>query len=225
MSGAMTLEEEEVAYYYELGRALAEWAHVERALFCVLAECFPISAHAKLGMGYVAIEGSRAKLRFVDHAVTRALVKSKPRTARWKKLQERMSSLTSTRNKLAHNPTRVFNSYKEGRRLALVPWAAPKNSPKDRPTSDSLCITEILKATVDFTKIRLDLLSFSQKINREPRLWPRFPTPFECSGDGVAAVLRIHQRLGHPPNLSAAERRRLKSEANTKAGMNVGASD
>lgn len=213
----MTPAEERIAFYRELGVALAQWAQVERSLYLVVSLRFPQSHRHLLGIGFVAIEGFRSKLLFADRAITRALIGGKYADD-WPPLMDRLATQSGLRNKLAHNQAIDFPQSPAGRRLALCPWIAPKGIDKSRPPPKSLCIRDIIKVRMEFENLTLDLRNFAARVDEQPEPFPK-SAGRPMHPPTIRQIARqIHEELGHPRK-SLREKRREESERNAAASL------
>ena len=66
----MDINEETIAFYSELGRAITQWAHVEFALAAIVSTCFEKGEGLLSTRGFASIENVRAKLQYADTIVS-----------------------------------------------------------------------------------------------------------------------------------------------------------
>src|SRR5690349_7332522 len=120
----MTSHEEEVAFYMQLGCALTQWAHVEDAIRAILAGAFIDDLNRRaVNVGFLSIDGFRAKMDFAEAVVDKMLVSRRPDQRKtWEKLVDRARRASFQRNKLAHWKVKKYPTSRVGRRYALEPW-------------------------------------------------------------------------------------------------------
>lgn len=137
----MTAEEEEYVFSHEIGAALLEWARVETALERVVACCSDdMATSERMAVGFRSIENFRSKLAYADAMVTHAKALRPAVMDRWKSLQERVVSLSSRRNELAHSEAQRLPQGESGKRFALL-----KGGWHLRPTGGSASIADLDK--------------------------------------------------------------------------------
>jgi hypothetical protein len=179
----MTPGEEDVAFYYQVGNAITEWAFVEISLRNVAFSCIERGAddmnHKALGMGFVSLEGFRAKLDFTDGLVRRRFAGS-AFVKEWGKLYDRVKRTSGQRNKLAHWGVATYSEAMPGRRLALVPWSSSKKELKRKlPPTGALCIRDIARMRADFHSLAISVENLRARIEGQPE---RFPKEYEHAG-------------------------------------------
>jgi hypothetical protein len=101
----LTGHEEMISFYFYLGRAIADWPHVEYSLMLVVLSCLPKSSHATLAKTFLGIENFRAKLAFASSVVEAKHPKGRKLTD-WLAFHDELIRAAKTRNFLAH--TRVI---------------------------------------------------------------------------------------------------------------------
>ena len=124
----MDANEEQIAFYSELGRAITQWAHVEHALMWISFACFDKNDSTTLPAGFFAIENFRTKVQFADSVVTARFGKTK-HMADWTALVDRMSTVSQARNRLAHYWMLGDPDNQAGRRYMLLPRRWPRRVP------------------------------------------------------------------------------------------------
>src|SRR5690349_3923633 len=99
----MTQDEEIILFHYCLGVAITQWSSVENTLRSIVVACFKDEElnHEALSVGFLSLEGFRAKLDFANRAVGRKLA-GHQLSEEWGRLVERTKNLSTQRNKLAH---------------------------------------------------------------------------------------------------------------------------
>src|SRR6202007_410254 len=108
------------------GSAITQWAHVEEALWLVLAACFTADFPA-LRTAFFSVENFRSRLQLVDK-VFRQTFRDKKNIEAWSDLHDRLRSTSSARNALAHYRVVVYPEQPAGRHYALLPRLTDTNS-------------------------------------------------------------------------------------------------
>lgn len=160
----MTPAEEEIAFHFYLGKAIAAWANVEKTLRSILCACFDKGEGDinwnSLSVGLFSIDGFKAKVDFVEGTVLRRFPEHEKR---WLALVKRARSQSSMRNKLAHWFVKEFPESKAGRRYVLIPWVFPKpknKTKKPAPPPGALGLRDIFKAEAEFIAVSTALHNF-----------------------------------------------------------------
>lgn len=157
----LTAHEESIGFYYELGLAIATWAHVEDSLSWLYALNFGLSKFERAQIAFFSIESFRSKLQAADRTLRHrfrlpALGADRLTLEFWGQAFSDLESLAKTRNKLAHYPVVIFPDARAGRRYALVPRHSKPPEIKQRtpkPPSGSLCIKDIVHARLQFSAL------------------------------------------------------------------------
>jgi hypothetical protein len=205
-SDLMNAREESVAFYYELGRAITAWAHVELALFWVVSTCFTKHDNGRAAIGFFSIENFRAKLQFADH-VFAAKHGGTKHVKTWTGFVAKMRKLSKRRNKLAHLCVIGYPLAPAGRRWALIPRIQKNPRPQDRPGEpppDAMCICDVHHAGRQFSALAFALEAFYYRIVRKPN---PLPESFARAGDPPTIhnlTPRIRAALYGPHSPSAA---------------------
>src|SRR5947208_2598049 len=105
--------EEQVLFYYEIGMAISQWAHVEMALRDVVINCASGSGRRALSIGFYSIENFRSKLQFCDNLLAESFDTS-PELTSWHGLRDRLTKASTKRNRLAHRSTITYLTGKPG---------------------------------------------------------------------------------------------------------------
>lgn len=160
----MSPAEEEIAFHFHLGKAIAAWADVENTLRSILCACFDKGENNinwnSLSVGLFSIDAFRAKMDFVEGTVLRRFPEHKDR---WSTLVTRARKDSGARNKLAHWSVKEFSDSPAGRRFVLIPWVFPKPKNKTKkpvPPSGSLGLRDIYKTRTEFIALAISLYNF-----------------------------------------------------------------
>lgn len=133
-----------------IGMATTQWAHIENNLFLMSLNAFGASKAKQLAPSFFSIENFRSKLAFTDKAFQAASAYSRL-AADWAEIRDKVESLSSTRNKIAHGRVIVFPQSSAGRRYAIVPRFSKDTRPKPaKPPTDAICVREIDLASRQF---------------------------------------------------------------------------
>jgi hypothetical protein len=212
----MKASEEWVAFYFEIGRALTQWAVIEHRLLDVAHACLPSAGYRTLMFGFYAIENFRSKLAFVDKLL-HAKHGDNPLIQRWPKLSARCMSVASKRNALAHRSAAgfhqvPFDQQTDGRSMALVEWsvyqeAAARPEFDTKPPPGSICLQDVTRIRMEITGLEVALFNFQSALLRKPVRFPesleqppRPPTIRELED-------QIREAFGLPPKPSRKSRR------------------
>ncbi|WP_421695511.1 hypothetical protein [Aestuariivirga sp.] len=144
----ISYHEERQIFYYELGLAITQWAHVEHALQHLFTSSFA-AYDPVVGMTFNEIENFRSKQTVADCAI-KMNIKSKHHDE-WADLLDRLKQKGSTRNRIAHNYVKLYPDNKPGRRLLL-------------PHGNGLGIRDIALYRYEFYALSTDLLNFANKV-------------------------------------------------------------
>lgn len=220
----ITPAEEEIAYFQQIGTALAVWANIEWRLMDACLRCIPNDEQGQLTrnafkMGFVNIQGARNKIMFAFAMVRRVLATANPSVIpEWDDLKDKVLGESTKRNHLAHYQSRPFPRASEGRRWALCPWSQPKGTDPDKPPPESYCLLDLVVMEKSFLATTAKLANFLARVCSEK-------APFEESEElpGDPPDLRhiarlIHEALGHPQQ-SARQKRMAEDARNAAASM------
>jgi len=173
----MTKQEEQVAFYMQLGCALTQWAHVEDAVRAILVGGIVDDLNRKaINVGFFSVDGFRAKMDFAEAVVARMLATKRPdQRDRWTKLVDRVRRASHQRNKLAHWRVMFYASSRSGRRYALEHWIQQKGAlrkNKNQPKDGALCVRDVVKLRHEFFAVTCALRNFLHRIAGEKEPFP-----------------------------------------------------
>jgi hypothetical protein len=204
----MTMGEEQIAFFVQVGQAITEWALVEQTLFNIAQSCFENKndedvTHRALAVGFFSIEGFRAKMDFTEGLVDRWLQKhNNPARPRWRLLVKRVWAASAHRNKLAHWPCVNHPDLSPGRRFLLVPRVyrvRKTKSKKTLPPDGAQGLRDIWKMRAEFVTAAVALEHFSGVMlgkaqSPEPPVLPeRPPTIAKLRGQILVELARLLQ--------------------------------
>ena len=168
MAKAMTLGEEEVAMYYYLGHAIQSWALVEVTLREIVLACVDDDLTRKaVAVGFVSIDGFKAKMDFAEGVVGRKFVSRKNE---WAALVKTARALSIKRNRLAHRGLALFPESAPGRRYVLSPWKheKPKANQRPAPPQGSMALRDVVKCDIEFVHCAMTLRNFAARLEGKP---------------------------------------------------------
>jgi hypothetical protein len=175
----MSLGEEEVAFFFEIGRALAQWAHIEGQLRRIVGLCVsPVDA-LTMSTGFLAIEAFHSKLDFCDQVIRRKFSKSEDLIADWDDLYRKLERRARTRNQLAHRKAAPYIDGDVGRRWGLVAWLRDKEDRpygkpiKSKAPSSAYCLAAIITARREFHAMTTSLSNFAAALDNRPKPFPK----------------------------------------------------
>jgi hypothetical protein len=169
------INEERIAFYFEVGLATTQWASVEMALSAVVVELFKPEDAVSAVVGFRAIENFRSKLEYVD-ALIRVKVRDSTRLSEWDSLSDRCQQAAKKRNRVAHNW--VLNSPSEeraGRRIMLLPLRPAKNSdsPHGAKYPGAIYLRDIASYRLEFAALMAAIENFVDRLGGRPERFPK----------------------------------------------------
>lgn len=209
----ITTSEEKVAFYYQLGRAITTWAHVEFALAGIVAVCFLRMDPDRRAYvtqlaadGFLSIENLRSKKQYVDLVINQQNI-SKKEIENWHVLSDRCQSLGKKRNCLAHYWVDCVLQDNPGRRIKLLP-KKPDQSPDHPPTEQkyrgAICLRDIAGYALEFLALSRALENFCDRLVPQEERFPKSqeqPLPLPT----LAQIRReIYAYASRPPRPSSA---------------------
>jgi hypothetical protein len=206
----MTRDEEEVAFYHQLGMAICNWNFVESGVYKIMSAVSDKNEHLAIGYGFFAIDNFRAKLAFAD-AFMKKKLKDAQHLETWDRLTVRLRKLVARRNRLAHDRAMVYFYAPAGRRYALEHWPddTPRkrksNSswpPRDTPRDGALCLRDVVSCKRDFFWFSSELQNFEAALLGRKEPHPEVHARPESPPTNAAIVRQIREGLGLPPKPS-----------------------
>jgi hypothetical protein len=198
----MNVNEEQLAFYEWVGRAITQWAAIEIALEDVVSACFGDSENVSTAVAFYSIENFRSKLRVVDNLVT-ARFREHPAFDDWPELLKRAESAAGGRNTIAHHWLLIDPAAKAGRRYGLQPFLSLKPAKKKqaRPPG-TLCVRDIAILQARFSLLSNALHNFAARLRGRKGQLPE--SPEQAAHQRTLSDLRrqIHALCGHPPRSS-----------------------
>ena len=172
----MTPNDEQLAFYFEIGLAITQWSHVERSLCVIACECFDASNRISVTLGFFSIDSFRSKLKFSD-AVFRQKFGASVHASDWQDLYDRLATTSEGRNRLAHYATGIIDfASRPGRRYSLVPWLSKQKTKKfKRPQKNvgALYVRDIIKQRYEFYALFASLENFHDRLRGRPEQLPK----------------------------------------------------
>ncbi|MEQ1715724.1 MAG: hypothetical protein ABL907_07035 [Hyphomicrobium sp.] len=178
----LNINEEQMAFYWEIGLAITQWSHVEHGLYLIVFRAFENADKAQLSNGFFSIENFRSKLAFVDR-VFNASNHCDTFGQEWAAIAAEVRGLATRRNELAHSRVNIITGAPEGRRFAIVPLFGPepgKKHGRNQPPPGSICLRDIDLTRLQFSRATARLWSlylrmggeedsFAEAAQREPK--------------------------------------------------------
>src|SRR5579863_3753592 len=116
----MNAQEEEYAFYHEIGFALQQWSAVEWALETIVVRCAHDGpAGMSLAIGFLAVDNFRTRLLFVDALFKHRFGRNRELADRWKRIHKRLGELSLKRNQIAHRRPVRLEGAPSGERFGL----------------------------------------------------------------------------------------------------------
>lgn len=161
----MTPGEEAVAFHYAMGQAVTQWAHIENNLYLIATRCFGDDPKGTLANSFFSIENFRSKLTFVARAFETTSFNKKFETE-WLGIRDHVSSLSGSRNAIAHGRSIIYPASGSGRRYALVPRHGKplRKPPVGKSPPNALCVKNIDLAARQFSRASSRLMSLYWRI-------------------------------------------------------------
>jgi hypothetical protein len=191
----MTREEEEIAFFYELGLAVSQWSFIESGVYGVVAACIEAADYYGVGVALFALDSFRAKLAF-SNALLEKKITNKTHFKVWVSLEDRLRKASYKRNRLVHYRVYSYRHNNAGRRLALERFPPPEGH-KLKPTGGDLCVRNITAIRYEFFQLFLALENFEAILLGRPK-----PHPIVDALPKNPPTIRtinnqIHAALGH----------------------------
>jgi hypothetical protein len=194
----IALHEERAIFYYELGLAITQWAHVEHALGYVYGENFKAYDHHVVGSFY-GVESFRSKQQVVEILLKRKIGE----TPHWKDWTDNISpALTvqaKARNQLAHRYILERPNNKSGRRYCLMSNNPLLDKPKKhQPDRGAIYVRDMTKTRYEFYWLSCGLFNFVARVQGKPE---PFPVSFEPprSPPPIQSLLAQMRAESQPP--------------------------
>lgn len=169
----MSFDDEQIAFYFEIGRTVTQWGNVERALWAVAGSCIPTLDFNVLCVGFFAIENFRSKLSFTEAPLT-VNVSDEQHLGDWGKLRGRAERASVFRNRLAHEPVLDFPNAPSGRRIAVLrPILRDATALPEKPPSDALCLRDIAEIRLNALATFVALENLASRISGQPEKLPK----------------------------------------------------
>lgn len=194
----VSVQQEHVAFYHELGIAITQWAQVERTLCNIATFCFArdpatfsIEQYSDHYETFFAIENFRSKMSYTDTVFQRRFAATE-HAADWKAIMASMAKRSRIRNALAHNPALGIYGAPEGRRYCIVPRSIETS--KSRYPKGALFLEDIVRHRLRFFALNIRLERFYQRLRGLESLHnaaseqPRDPPPIQKIVDDIFDV-------------------------------------
>jgi hypothetical protein len=200
-------DEETIAFYFQLGLAITQWAEVESSLAHLISKCAGEQDRYMLLLGFLSIENFRSKLQFAG-SVLGEKFRNHSCLRDWATIAERLERCAAKRNKLAHRRVWRYPHGRPGRQIAIVPW--PKFDPEGKdllpptgkPTKEAICLRDICVISCEFQAALVCLINFDARLHDRRELFPKSSEQPRVPIQLGRLYAQIHTALGHPSKSS-----------------------
>ena len=171
----MTPNEEQLCFYFQIGSAITQWAHIEFGLFDVVSAAFEDPKESPLASAFYSVENFRSKLQLVEQVVALKF-RTTPHFDDWIILHGKLESAAKARNKLAHYWVLIYPNDKPGLRMTLMPQLGnvrktpPKKKPKKPP--GALHVKDIAQLSRRFSLLSNALHNYASRLRGQERIPP-----------------------------------------------------
>ena len=196
----MDVNEEQIAFYSELGRATTQWAHVEFALAWVVATCFGSVDTQRAIDGFLTIENVRTKIQYADAIVSKHDL-SKRERATWAELIEQTGKLAKKRNRLAHGWVLSDPRAKAGRRKMLLSARPAKKQTREKYPG-AICLRDVVGYRLEFFALWTALENFSDRLLGQEEQFPKSQEQPQRPPTIAAIRRQIYAFASRPPQPS-----------------------
>jgi hypothetical protein len=145
----MNINEEALAFYWRLGMAITQWAHVEHSLFEVLAVVERDRTELESFWKLSRYGQFRQQLQLTNGSL-QAEVTDSGKLDLWRSVQHRLARGYRKRNKLAHRVVMNYPHAAEGRRKVLIDFSSPLAAD---PPADALGVRNIVAYADEFASL------------------------------------------------------------------------
>lgn len=163
----MTLNQEEMAFYAQLGITFSQWARVEQRLFLVVARCVSNPDRPMLYAGLFSIQSFRSTLNFCDKLIRTKFSNNKSHLDDWSTIRERLSTSSGHRNEIAHGLVIMYILGKPGRRIDMTTLGDDGKKPQPRKggaPSYAICLRDLSQTYYEFLALERTLDNFSERL-------------------------------------------------------------
>jgi hypothetical protein len=179
----LTSLQEQVLFYYHLGRTFTQWAAIEIALSTLFVACMHREARDAAQAAFFGIDSFYSKLQATGNAVW---AKTRKRKWLWEDwagtdkeigLKDRISSASGIRNQLAHFMDLKFPAAKSGKRVNLSSnFFNPLNLPMPRAHNpqQGYFVDDFPPLRERFFAVHQATVNFEASIRRRKPPYPEF---------------------------------------------------
>jgi hypothetical protein len=201
----MNTAEEIVAFKHELGCAIAQWGYVEGQLLRIALECVAIPDRSALAISYHSIENFRSKLTVCDNLVLHKFSGS-PNLSKWLIAKKRTTTLSSSRNKIAHGWHKLYSNNTPGRRWAVIPLHHENgelfNIDGVKPPPGAICLRDLAAIRLEFHGLTTQLCNVYELLCGRPAPFPESHEQSVSPPSLRQIANQIRAELGFPPKPS-----------------------
>lgn len=163
----MTLNQEEMTFYAQLGITFSQWARVEQRLFLVVARCVSAADRPMLYAGLFSIQGFRSTLSFCDKLIRAKFGDNKRYMVDWLAIHKSLSKLSGDRNEIAHGLVTMYILGNPGRRIGMTPLGDDGKKPQPKKggaPSYAICVRDLSRIYYEFLALTKTLENFSEQL-------------------------------------------------------------
>lgn len=196
----MHINEERIAFYFELGLAISQWASVEFALLSIVAGTLKYEDLVHVTNAYRSIENFRSKLTYVD-TMLRSVPIPEAEKPNWATLYDQTAQASKKRNRLAHYWVLQDTTHDTpGRRMMLLPtkqsFAPPKRGQK---FIGAIHLRDIVSYRLEFSALMCRLENFDCRLRGQPEQLPKSLEQPKRPPTLAALRRQIYAFAAHPP--------------------------
>jgi hypothetical protein len=180
----MTPNQENLAFFRELGGAIQQWQQVELALYEVVKACCDEDPR-DIYHNFYSHRSFEARMNYADSLILPKLTDT-PFSEDWQSLRKRIRNDAQQRNKIAHYLVLISPDKRPTRRFGLWPpqAKAPKAdgiTPEVLPASGVLGVKELWLRARRFSGGTILLRNFASRVQgQENRCFPNPQTPSQA---------------------------------------------
>lgn len=164
----MNENEEQLAFYWKLGTAITQWAHVEHSLSRLLYTAdVPARIHCREFWNLSTRGSFQAQLQLVDKTIREQVVDASHLRV-WHRLRKRVRNGYAKRNGLAHFTLVGFQG-QPGRRMGLVSWKQPIGNVAP---SEAICVRNLVGSAQTFFALAISIDNLEHSIRGVPKTYP-----------------------------------------------------
>ena len=203
----MNYAEERILFNSELGKAIAQWGHVEGQLLRLVKRCTRQSGNC-VAEAYLSIENFRSKLSFCDQLMT-GEPREKAILQYWAKIHTNCSSLARKRNQLAHGWHALYLHQPVGKRFGIAPVIGRDgrlvHRDGEKAPQGTIYLRDIVHQKQEFRALTGQLCNVGELLDGNPKPYPEDDNPVLQAPTIRMLENRLRVELGRKPRPSGSE--------------------